>query len=74
MYRNVPLQDVQHLIVVDESQAKRIVVALSQMGLQENLFNIRICPELFNPVRLSSQLRSGTRPTEVDWDHRETGR
>lgn len=65
--RHIPYADIQHVIVADESQAKRIFVGLSQLEAQDDLFQLRICPEFFDPVRLSKKLRSGIRPTEVDW-------
>ena len=71
VYRHIPLEDIQHVVVSDEAQARRIFVGLSQLGLTEDLLRFRLCPEVFDPNRLSGLLRSGARPAEVDWDHRE---
>lgn len=71
VHRHVPLSDIQHVIVVDEAQATRSFLGLRQLGLGDNLFRFRICPEVFDPHKLSGLLRSGARPAEVDWDHRE---
>ena len=68
MYRHVPLLDIQHVIVADDAQAKRTFLGLHQLGLGDDLFRFRICPELFDPRSLSELLRSGGRPAEVDWD------
>ena len=68
VYRHIPLQDIQNVIVVDDAQARKTYVALSQLGAREDLFRLRICPEFFHPSRLSNLLRSGSRPTEADWD------
>ncbi|MDE2695312.1 MAG: DarT ssDNA thymidine ADP-ribosyltransferase family protein [Chloroflexota bacterium] len=69
--RHVPLNDIQHVIVLDEAQARRTFLGLRQLGLSDDLFRFRICPGVFDPYRLSRLLRSGTRPAEVDWDRRE---
>lgn len=71
VYRHVPLEDIQHVIVVDEAQARRIFLGLRQLGLSADLFRFRICPDVFDPYTLSGLLRSGDRPVERDWDHRE---
>ena len=68
VYRHIPLQDIQNVIVVDEAQARKTYVALSQLGASVDLFRLRICAEFFDPGRLSALLRSGSRPIETDWD------
>ncbi len=71
VHRHVPLKDIQHVIVADEAQARRTFFGLRQLGLSDDLFRFRICPDVFDPYRLSRLLRSGARPAEADWDHRE---
>ncbi len=72
VHRHVPLRDIQHVIVASEGQARRTFVGLRQLGLSENVFRYRVCQAVFDPYKLSGLLRSGRRPAEVDWDHRET--
>ena len=71
VHRHVPLTDIQHVLVANEAQAKRTFLALRQLDLDDDLFRFRICPEVFDARKLSGLLRSGTRPAEADWDHRE---
>ena len=68
VYQHVPLNDIQHVIVADEAQARRTIVVLDQMDLRSDLFRFRICPEIFEPTQLSRLLRMGVRPAEVDWN------
>jgi ssDNA thymidine ADP-ribosyltransferase, DarT len=70
VHRQIPLEDVQQIIVVDEAQAKRTFYGLQQLGLGDDLFEYAIGPDLFTPTRLSALLRAGTRPIEAAWDHR----
>ena len=74
VHQHVPLEDIQHVVVADEAQAKRTFLGLRQLGLSEDTFGFLVCPEVFDPYKLSGLLRSGARPTEVDWDHREMTR
>ena len=68
VYRHIPLPDILNVIVVDEAQAGKTYVALSQVDARLDLSRLRICPEFFNPGRLSALLRSGSRPNETNWD------
>ena len=70
VYQHVPLNDIQHVIVADEAQARRTIVGLDQINLRNGLFRFRICPEFFKPQQLSSLIRSGRHPAEVDWNLR----
>ena len=49
-------------------RVKRTFFGLDQLGLGGDLFEYAICPEFFNPKRLSGLLRAGKRPVEVAWD------
>ena len=69
VHRQIPLKDVQQIFVADEAQAKRTFYGLEQLGLGGDLFEYAICPEFFEPQRLSAVLRAGKRPVEVAWDH-----
>jgi hypothetical protein len=70
VHRTIPLNDVQQIVVADESQAKRTFVALTQLGVPENLFEWAICSEFFQPTTLSAMIARGQRPTEYVWDPR----
>ena len=74
VYQHVPLQDIQHVIVVNEAQARRTFVALRQLNPRDDLPEFRICPEFFDPYGLSRALRSGALPTETVWSPQETTR
>jgi hypothetical protein len=74
VYRHIPLEDAQQIVVADESQAKRIFIGLTQIGVPEELFEFVICPEFFAPHLLSSMIAAGRRPVEVVWDHRSLAR
>ena len=69
VYRRIPLDDVQQIVVSDESQAKRTFVGLEQLGVPVDRFSYVICPEFFQPHVLSGLLARGMRPAETDWDH-----
>ena len=68
--RWIPLDDVQQVVVADESQAKRTYLALHQLGVGDDVFKYVICPEFFDAQRLSRLLRSGNQPAEIAWDYR----
>jgi ssDNA thymidine ADP-ribosyltransferase, DarT len=70
VYRQIPLEDLQQIVVADEAQGKRTFYGLEQLGLGGDLFEYATCPEFFEPQRLSALLRAGRRPVEVTWDHR----
>ena len=72
--RRIPLDDVQQIVVVDESQAKRTFVGLEQLGVPADRFAYGICPTLFAPYQLSGLLKRGERPSEIRWDHRSLAR
>ena len=59
----VAREDILGVAVADESQAKREHARLAQ--LQVDAPQIVIAPDFFQPNRLSSQLRSGRKPTET---------
>jgi hypothetical protein len=74
VYRRIPLDDVQQVVVLDESQAKRTFIGLEQLGVPPDAFRYAICGEFFDPPALSRMLRRGQRPVEVAWDHRRLRR
>lgn len=69
IYRRIPLDDLQQIVVADESQAKRVFVGLEQLGVPADRLHYSICPEFFDPTSLASLLRRGLRPTELRWNH-----
>jgi hypothetical protein len=71
IHREVPLEDVQQVVVADEPQARRAFVGLTQIGVAEELFDWVVAPEFFTTHALSRMIADGERPTEVIWDHRE---
>ncbi len=70
VHRHIPLEDVQQIVVADESQAKRSFIGLTQIGVPEDLFEYVICAEFFAPRLLSSMIAAGRRPVEAAWDYR----
>lgn len=70
VHRHIPLNDVLQVVVADAAQAKRTFYGLEQLGLGGVLFEYALCPEFFQPQRLSALLRAGKPPVEVAWDHR----
>jgi hypothetical protein len=74
VYRRIPLEDVQQIVVANESQAKRTFVGLEQLDVSADRFKYAICPEFFDPYRLSQLIRRGGRPEEIRWDHRSLAR
>lgn len=68
IYRRIPLDDVQTVVVIDEAQAKRTFIGLEQLGVSPNRLPYAICPEFFDPLALSRLLRHGERPVERVWD------
>ena len=62
----IPRSDIIGVVVPDKSQAKREIARLEALGVQLRRF--LIAPELFDPVQLSSTLRSGNLPSEVEHD------
>jgi hypothetical protein len=74
VHRHIPLEDVQQIVVADESQAKRTFIGLTQIGVPEDLFAYVICAEFFAPQSLSGMIGAGRRPVEVVWDHRGLAR
>lgn len=68
VHRRIALASVQRLVVADESQARRVLVGLTQLGLPEDVIDYSICPEFFDVTTLSATLRSGRLPTEISWD------
>jgi hypothetical protein len=74
VYRRIPLEDVQQIVIADESQAKRTFIALEQLKVPPDRFQYAICPEFFHPDALAQLLRRGERPVEAAWDHRSLNR
>jgi len=70
VHRQIPLEDIQQIVVADEAQAKRTFFGLDQLGLGGDLFEYALAPDFFSPSRLSALLRVGKRPVEAAWDHR----
>ena len=68
VYRRIALEDVQVIVVANESQAKRTFLGLTQIGVGEDVFRFVICPEFFSPQTLSERIKSGRRPIELAWD------
>lgn len=60
---HVAREDILGVAVADEAQAKREHARLTQ--LQVDVPQIIIAPDFFQPYRLSSQLRSGSAPSEA---------
>ena len=61
----VAREDVMGIAVMDESQAKREIARIKQ--LKERLPRIVIASDFFDPKKLSSQLRIGVVPTELEY-------
>ena len=60
----VALDDVLGVVVQGEDQARREIVRMETLGVR--LPQYIVAPEFFDPRRLSSMLRSGRLPTEVE--------
>jgi hypothetical protein len=74
VYRRIPIDNVQQIVVADESQAKRTFVGLEQLEVPADRFDYATCPEFFDPYQLTRLLRRGKRPEETQWDHRRLTR
>jgi ssDNA thymidine ADP-ribosyltransferase, DarT len=70
VYRRIPIEDVQRIVVANEPQAKRTFIGLEQLGVPKDRLAYAICPEFYDPNRLSGLMRRGERPEETPWDHR----
>jgi ssDNA thymidine ADP-ribosyltransferase, DarT len=74
VHRRIPIDDIQRIVVVDESQAKRTFIGLEQLDVPPDRFAYAVCEEFFDPDKLSALLRRGRRPIERPWDHRSLTR
>jgi len=74
VYRRIPLDDIQQVVVVDESQAKRTFIGLEQLEVSPDRLRYAICEEFFDPYALSALLKRGERPVERAWDRRSLNR
>jgi hypothetical protein len=74
VHRRIPLDDLQQIVVPDESQAKRTFIGLEQLEVPAGRFRYAICAEFFAPYALSGLLKRGERPVETEWDHQSLTR
>ena len=63
---SVARKDIAGIVVPDESQAKREIARLETLGV--GFPHYFVAPDLFDAQRLSSLLRSGSLPCEVEYD------
>jgi hypothetical protein len=65
--KRIPLEDANHIVVADESQARRTYTGLELIGAPVQKLRWTIAPEFF-AVALSGTLRAGHLPVEVPWN------
>lgn len=65
--KRIPLDNANHVVVADESQARRIYAGLELIGAPVEKLSWTIAPEFFS-IAMSRTLRAGHVPVEIPWD------
>lgn len=66
---SIGLKDIQGVVVISEEQARREDTRLKYVGVETHPKWI-ICPDYFDPYKLSVRIRTGVRPREDVWHPR----